>query len=358
MSKSKLNLNENYKEYRGEIEFIFKDKLGNVVNQYVEPNIVKIFAKEILSHRMYHSKIWDRTANSGTGDWIQNPIDPLEDFSVKYILFGASFDDNGIALDTNDPRFYTTDPVTQIAVPLRLAPGADYNGGLINAIPLSEPERPLKRIERVDFEPTYQPAGTPQLQSDVRALNNIVLLETTLLSEEYNGFNLGTSGTSLGSAGGDAFTITEVALVAGKELGAIGDCNCDPNKLFLEGDSSDVALAATANGTDVITLDSSVVDINLIKEGDQVKIIGQGGTADSDETLDQISPFYLVVAKSLGGRDIQLDRVPTDSDQNPLSGPIGVFRDTLRIFSHRILSTPVRKTSDFEILVRWRIFFN
>ena len=348
----KLNLTENFKEYKGEIEFLWFDKLGNLVKRHVEPNIVKIFAKEILAHRMYHSKVWDPNANSGTGAWVQNPVDPDEDFSAKYILLGASFDENGVPLDTNDPRYYTIDPVTQLPIPNRLDPGADYDGGLINAIPLAEPDRPLKRIENVDFEPTYQPAGTPQLQGDVRAMNNVVLLETTLLPEEYNGFALG------GSAGGDAFTITEVALAAGKELDAVGGCDCDPKKIFLEGDSDGVALSATASGTDVITLDPSVVDVNLIKEGDQIKIVGVGGTADTDDTLDQVTPHYLVLSKSLGGHDIQLDRVPTDSEQNPIVGPIGVFKNTLRIFSHRILSTPVRKTKDFEILIRWRIIFN
>jgi hypothetical protein len=350
---SKLNLSENFKEYKGEIEFIFKDKLGNIVKRHVEPNIVKIFAKEILSHRMFHSKVWDRTANSGTGDWVQNPIDPLEDFSAKYILFGASFDEDGVPLDANDPRYYTVDPVTQIPIPNRLTPGADFDGGLINAIPIAEPDRPLKRIENVDFEPTYQPAGTPQLQSDVRAMNSIVLLETTLLPEEYNGFSLGSTGTG---GGGDSFTITEVALTAGKELGIVGSCDCNPRKLFLEGDASGMALAATSSGTDIITLDPTVIDVNLIKEGDQIKIVGP--STDSEDTLNQVTPYYLVLAKSLGGRDIQLDRVPTDADQNPLVGPIGVFRDTMRIFSHRILSTPVRKTRDFEILIRWRIIFS
>lgn len=355
MSKPKLNLTENYREYRGEIEFIFKDKLGNIVKRQIEPNIVKIFAKEILSHRMFHSKVWDPTANSGTGDWVQNPVDPTEDFSVKYMLFGASFDENGAPLGDSDSRFYTTDPLTQIAVPNRLFPGAENEGGLINAIPIAEPDRPLKRIENIGFEPTYQPAGTPQLQDDVRAMNNIVLLETTLRPEEYNGFNLGSGGTTGG--GGDSFTLTEVALASGKELNSVSDCECDPKKIFLEGNDG-VALAATATGTDVVSLDSSVTNVDLIKEGDQIKLIETGGTSDSEETLDQVTPFYLVVSKSLGGRDIQLDRVPTDSDQNPLVGPVGLFRDTLRIFSHRILSAPVRKTSDFEILVRWRIIFN
>lgn len=347
-----LNLRDryNYKEYKGEIEFIFKDRNGNIVDTIIEPNIVKIFAKEIISHRIPHSKVWDRTANSGTGAWVQNTVDPDEDLSVKYILFGASFDDNGVPLDTNDPRYYTVDPVTQIAVPIRLQPGADFGGGLINAIPIAEPDRPLKRIENVDFEATYQPAGTPQLQGDVRAMNNIVLLETTLLQDEYNGFGL--SGTE-----GDFFTITEVALAGGAELGAVSNCECDPKKLFLEGDSG-TALSATASGTDIITLDATVVDPDIIREGDQIKIVAAGGTADSSDTLDQVTPFYLVVSKVPGGRDVQLDRVPATSDQTPITGSIGVFKDTLKIFSHRILSSPIKKTRDFEILVRWRIIFN
>jgi hypothetical protein len=348
----KLNLREkyNYKEFKGEIEFIIKDRNGTIVDTIIEPNIVKVFAKEILSHRLPHSRVWDRTANSGVGAWVQSTVDPTEEFSAKYILFGASFDENGVPLDTNDTRFYQIDPITQIAVPIRLEPGADFGGGLINAIPVAEPDRPLKRIENIDFEATFQPAGTPQLQADVRAVNNIVLFETTLLQDEYNGFGL--SGTS-----GDFFTITEVALAAGVELDTIGSCECDPKELFLTGDTGGVALGASASGTDTITLDTSV-DPSSIKEGDQIKIVAAGGTAAAAATLGQVTPFYLVVSKTAGGRDVQLDRVPAASDQTPIVGPIGIFKSTLRIFSHRILSSPVKKTSDFEILVRWRIIFS
>lgn len=343
-----ISLSDNYKEYKGEIEFIIKDRNGNTIDTIIEPNIVKIYAKEIISHRIGHSKIWDPVANSGTGGWVQSTVDPNEEFAVKYILFGASFDENGVPLDTNDSRFYETDSVTQTPTPLRLMPGADYDGGLINAVPLAEPNRPLKRIENIDFETTYQPAGTPLLQEDVRALNNIVLFETTLLPEEYNGFNLTDS---------DFFTITEVALAAGKELDSISTCECDPKSLFLEGNNG-VAFGATASGTDVITLSGDVTEAaNLINIGDSIKIVSTGGTADSS-TLDQISPYYLVINKSTGGRDLQLDRVPVNNLQTPITGSIGVFRNTLRIFSHRILKSPVKKTSDIQILVRWRIYFN
>ena len=354
--KKTITENIPYREYKGEIEFVFKDRLGNIIDTYVEPNIVKIFAKEVLSHRMPHSKIWDRTANGGTGAWVASDIDPTEEFSVKYILLGASFDEDGIPLDTDDPRYYIEDPVTNIAVPIKLTPGANYGGGLINAIPIAEPDRPLKRIETISYsEPTYQPAGTPLLQDDVRAMNNVVLLETTLLTDEYNGF---VDGSVAGGTGGGSFTITEVALAGGKELDSVGACECDPKDLFLEGNTDSTGLLASANGTDVISLDPSVTNVDLIKEGDQIKIVASGGTIETTDTLNQVTPYYLVIGKTPGGRDIQLDRVPTDSDQNPIVGNVGIFRDTLRIFSHRILSTPVKKNSNVEILIRWRIIFN
>jgi len=341
------------RDYKGEIEFIIKDRNGNVIDRHVEPNIVKIFAKEMLAHTLPFSKVWDPEANTGLGDWVDSTLDPAEDFAAKYILFGASFDDDGVPLDSNDARYYATDDVTGGVVPIRLLPGADYDGGLINAIQIAEPDRPLKRIESQSFEATYQPSGTPFLQADVRAVNSILVLETTLKSSEYNGFGLTDS---------DFFTITEVALAGGKELGAVGACECTPRELFLEGtegsEGLDNPLPIIMSGGDTVTLDPSVVDVDLIQEGDQVMIVSESSNIKSLERLDQISPFYLVVSKSTTGRDIVLDRVPVDSDQNPITGTQGIFRDTLRIFSHRILLTPVKKSGDFEIITRWRIIFN
>jgi hypothetical protein len=348
----KLTLKENIGKFAvGEVEFIIKDRHGHVINTICEKNIVKIFAKEIISHRIPFSKVWDPNAGS-EGAWVSNTVDPDEDFGIKYILFGASFDDHGVPLDTNDPRYYTIDSVTGIPTPIRLEPGAYYEGGLINAIPISEPMRPLKRVENVAFEASYQPAGTPLLQEDVRAMNNIVMFETTLRAEEYNGF---------GASDSDFFTITEVALVAGRTLGLVGACEADPKTLFLEGlggTTGDNPMPATASGGDVVTLDD-VASVELIKEGDQVKLVSLGSGSDGAYgNLDQITPFYLVVAKSSTGRELQLDRVPADKDQKPIVGDIGVYRDTLRIFSHRILTSPVKKSSDFEILCRWRIIMS
>lgn len=338
----------NMRDFKGQIEFIFKDRNGNILHRFIEPNVIKIFAKEIISHRLGHSRVWDPDADSGLGAWVTSTVDIDEDFSVKYIFFGASFDENGIPLGSNDTRFYTQDPATDEFIPNRLGVGADFDGGLINAIPIAEPDRPLKRVERIDFEPTYQPAGTPLLQSDVRAVNNIVIYETTIRPDEYNGFGLTDS---------DFFTITEVALAAGKELDAVGKCECTPRELFLEGDSSGTSLLASTTGGSTITLDSSA-PVDLIKEGDQIMIVSPGGTSKDLDELDQVSPFYLVISKSATGRDMELDHVPVDNNNNPLTGDVGVFRDTLRIFSARILSVPVTKSKEFEIVVRWSIVFN
>jgi hypothetical protein len=340
---------------KGIIEIIIRDKRGNVVEHYFEPNIVKIFAKEMLAHRLPASEIWDVNANSGSGGWVASEIDVTEEFAARYILFGASFDENGVALDTNDPRYYTIDETTGQPVPIRLSPGADYDGGLINAIPLSEPARPLKRIEAVGFQATFQPAGNPLLQSDVRGMNNIVTLQTTLRLNEYNG---------LGVTESDFFTITEIALAGGKKFDAIGQCDCDPRTLFLQGATTgstgtsgvSTPIPATANGNDVVTLDAEYAD--AVKEGDQIKLVGSSDTA-GEETISQVTPFYLVISKAAGGRDCQLDRVPVHSGTNsPIIGNVGVYRDTLRLFSHRILNAPIKKSADFEIQVIWRIIFS
>lgn len=334
------------KTYDGEVEIEIRDLRGNIHQRRREHNIIKIFAKEIISHRIPYSKVWDPTSSSGSGDWVTHNID-LDEFAAKYIVFGASFDENGNPLDAADTRFYAPDSVAGGYIPIPLEPGADYDGGLINPVPIAEPYRPLKRIERIYFEPSYQPAGTPLLQPDVRAINNIVVLETTLRKDEYNGFGLTSS---------DFFTLTEVALVGAAEIGSVGACECDPRDIFMTGDNG--PLLATAAGTSTISLDSSVTAVDLIKEGDQIKIVDQSSTASDDAILDQLNPYYLVTHKALGGRDITLDRTPVTANDTALTGAIGVLRDGFRIFSHRILKTPVKKSEDFEIVVRWRIILN
>lgn len=347
---NKIKLNERAGDAKGIIEFVIKDSKGNIVS-IQEENIVKIFAKEMLSHRLPSTEAWSRTANTGTGGWTARNADSDEEFAPRYILLGASYDATSLVpLDTNDSRFYTQDAVTGKYEPIRLGPGAEYDGGLINAIPLAEPDRPLLRIEDVKYEATYQPAGTPLLESDVRAINNIVLLESTIAQDEYNGFGITNS---------DFFTITEVALAGGKKIDSVTTCELTPRELFLEGSTSGDAILVNYSGTDVISIDPSESQVDLIKEGDQIKLVEAGGTVGASEELDQVNPYYLVTSKQTGGRDIQLDRVPVDSTGTPLaSGSLGVFRDTLRIFSHRLLSSPVRKSSDYEILVRWRLIFS
>lgn len=353
-----LNVNEQYgsgidhkgrrvNTYKGEIEFIIRDKHGRTIDTIYQPNIIKIFAKEILAHRLPYSKVWDTNANGGAGAWITHDID-IDEFAAKYIVFGASFGDDGYPLDSADSRFYIPDAITGGNIPITLGVGAEYDGGLINPIPIAEPTRPLKRVERIYFESSYQPSGTPLLQDDIRAINNIVVFETTLLKSEYNGF---------GITAGDFFTITEVALVGAAEIGSVGSCECSPREIFLTGENG-TSLPATASGTTTVSLDPSVMNLNLIKEGDQIKIVARDTTASGDDILDQLNPYYLVINKVPGGHDIVVDRVPVDSDNIPLNGQIGILRDGFRIFSHRVLKTPVKKSEDFEIVVRWRIILN
>lgn len=328
----------------GEVEIIARDKNGNLL--YHTPgsqNAVKIMAKEIISHRVQHSKIWDKINN----EWTTSTIDPDEDYSLKYIMLGASFDSSYLPLSSDDDRYYETSPITGKKVAKSVDVGATNYGGLINPVLISEPTRPLKRIERIYYEPSYQPAGSPLLNADVRALNNILVLETVLELDEYNGF---------GTTSSDYFTLTEVALAAGKEIGSTGACECDPHDLFLEGSGGD-AIVATANGTSTINIDVSET-VDTIKEGDQIKIVESGSTADSDNILNQLNPYYLVVSKAIGGVSVTLDRTPVDSDGNALSGQIGVFKDTLRIFSHKILSAPYIKNDNIELTIRWRLLFS
>lgn len=344
----------------GIVEFIIKDKNGKILDHKIEKNIIKIFAKEMLAHRLPCSDVWDPSANGGLGAWVSSGIDLNEEFSARYIMFGASYDENGNPLGTNDTRYYTIDTVTGQYIPVRLNPSADYDGGLINAIPIAEPTRPLKRVEKISFRSTYQPSGSPLIDANVRAINNIVSLETTLNLSEYNGFE---------TSSGNFFTIAEVALVGGRLFNTVPNCDCNPINLFLQGISGssgtvtstdvEVAVSAVANGTNVITIDlaepTSAVD--LFKVGDQVKLVNQGGTQSNHTTLNQVNSNYLVTSFS-GGRDIQLDRVPTDINGDPIVGNIGVFRNTMKIFSHRILSYPIRKSDIFEIVVRWNIVFS
>jgi len=340
----KITFDEHYpigKGCHGVIEIIVKDRKGIVLDRWIEPNIVKIFGKEMLSHRIPSTEVWDPQANSGAGGWVANNIDPNNEFSARYILFGASFDATNIPVD-NDPRYYQQDEATGTYVPKRLGPGAEYSGELINAIPIAEPYRPLKKVETIGFNPTYQPSGLPLLQDDVRAINNIVLLETTLRLDEYNGF---------GTTGNDYFVITEVALAGGRKIETVGSCELTPRRLFLEG-----PINCEANGSDMISIPVSESQVDLVKQGDQIMIVGPSGS--SGDTLQQVSPYYLVLSKAVGGRDIQLDRTPVDSNNHPIVGPIMVFRDTLRIFSMRILSVPFRKSCNFEITCRWSLIYS
>jgi hypothetical protein len=356
-----ISPNDAYRNFKGEVEIIIKDRKGNVVKSYREHNLIKVFAKEMLAHALPYSKVWDpdATAGTGTGVWVDRTEDLYAQFAPKYILLGASYDANGEPLGKADTRYYTFDVTTGTYSALKPNVGADNDGDLINPIPISEPTRPLKRIESVTFDSSYQPADSPLLDDSVRAMNNVVMFESTLLTDEYNGF---------GGSGSQLFTITEVALAGGKELdGSIGACECTPRILFLDGinDTNDESIAAIAGGGSTITIDPTAVgtdEYNTIVEGDQIMIVARAGSAEEYDVMGQVNPFYLVIDKPVGGINLTLDRTPTFIDgagtEQTLTGDIGVYRDTLRLFSQRILTEPFTKNDVFEITIRWNIFFN
>jgi hypothetical protein len=330
------------KDVAGFVHIIVRDAVTKeIVWQNIDQNIIKIFAKESFSHSIVPANLWDPIGNT----WVPNGLD-LELYRPRYIVFGAAFDDNLLPISGVDTRYYQPDSINGGFSPIQLTPGATNNGGLINAVPIASPTHPLKRVERVYFEPSYQPAGTPLLYDDVRAINNVVVFQTTLQANEYNG---------LTTTSGDFLTLTEVALVAAPEQPLVGVCECDPQTIFLTGDSGGLAFDSLAASGSTITLAPTVVNVNDIQEGDQVKIVAQGSTPDTTATLNQPNPYYLVVNKATGGHDITLDRTPVDVNNVPLTGNIGVLRDTFRMFSHRILSSPVKKSQDFEIDIRWLI---
>lgn len=346
----KIVSKDSYKNYRGEIEIIFKDKNGRVVKHIVQENLIKVFAKEILSKALPYSKIWNPTGGSGSGAWEDRTSELYDDFAPKYILLGASYDDAYEPLGKSDTRFYTYDNTTATYTAVTPEVGADNMGDLINPIPISEPTRPLKRIEAVSFSSSYQPSDTPLLDDTVRAMNNVVSFETTLTTSEYNG--IGGSATA-------EFTITEVALAGGKELDtSIGACECAPHILFLEGTGgvNDDSIPATAFGTTALTLTGTVADINSIQIGDQIMIVAETSSTETYDTLGQVNPYYLVVDKM--GASLTLDRTPTSATTGILSGSVGVYRSSLRLFSHRVLDEPVTKSSVYEIVLRWNIYMS
>jgi hypothetical protein len=314
---------------------------GEVIRDTIEKNIIKIFAKEVFSHSIIPARIWDPIADQ----WVNHSVD-VDMFKVRYITFGASFDENNEQISGIDSRYYTPNTITGGIDPIRLGAGATYDGDLINPIPISDAGRPLKKIEKIYFSPSYQPAGNPLVYGDVRAINNVVVFQTTLRPDEYN---------SLTGTTGDSLTITESQLVAAPEIINTGACECPPRQLFLEGDGGDVAFEAVASGAQTISLSTDVVNVNSIREGDQIKIVAEGSEITDSDTLVQINPYYLVVNKQHGGRDITLDRTPVTADGSPITGPIGVLRDSYRVFSHRILSAPFKKSATFEVDIKWMI---
>jgi hypothetical protein len=134
-------------------------------------------------------------------------------------------------------------------------------------------------------------------------------------------------------------------------------CNCPPRDIFLLGHTDGLPLQANiaVAGSTVSLTETTGEYINYIKVGDTIKIVASDSTAAENNELDQLNPFYLVMSKVNGGVDITVDRTIRTANNTPITGAVGVFKDEFRMFSHRILQTPVKKSSDFEVIVRWSI---
>ena len=348
-----MKLQNNYnisQNTSGEIELLFKNKHGQIVDKKVFHNIIKIYMKDHIAHTLPYPYVWDPTGGTGSGDWVTNDVN-RDLFFPKYIIIGAAYDTStanyGAPLNTNDTDYYKTDPISGQKVPITLYSGDTYNG-LIKAIPINVSNNiPLKRIENISFDATYQPPGTPYLRSDVRAMYNIVSFKTTLTTSEYNGF--GGSYTS--------FDICELALVSGPAFdSSVSDCDCDPHTLFMMGDGGNYDTGASAvspidisivEGSNIITL-ANASNANYIYEGDQIKLIS---------THSMISEYYLVMNKS--GATLTLDRVPKDDTNTNLpSGNYTMWVDRFRMLAHSILPQPFSKTSALEVDITWKIYFS
>lgn len=339
----------------GKLEIIIKDKNGNVIDRRIDHNIIKIFMKDHIPHTLAYPYVWDPTGGTGEGDWVANVLNHADLYHPKYIILGAAFDTSpssyGSPLSTNDADYYETDPISGQKSPKTLYSGAEYGGGLIKPIPIKVSDgRPLKRIESATTElATYQPPGTPYLRNDVRALFNVLKLQTTLEIDEYNGF----------SDTYNYFDICEVALVSGPAFGAsVSDCDCDPEQLFLLGDGCvyndggattvDAMEVTLTAGSTILTL-SNADNADCIYPGDQIKLIAPGYT--------QTTQHYLVYSKS--GNQLTLDRVPKDDQNvNLPSGTYTMWVDRHRILCHRILESPFSKTSALEVTIIWNIYYS
>ena len=114
---------------------------GEIVSDTIDKNIIKIFAKESISHSIVPQNLWDPIGTA----WVPHALD-LELYRPRYIVFGAAFDENQQPVSGVDNRYYEPDTISGGFRAITLTPGATFGGGLINAVPIASPDRPLKRV--------------------------------------------------------------------------------------------------------------------------------------------------------------------------------------------------------------------
>lgn len=317
----------------GTIQIITKNKHGQTIKTHTQTNTLKTHLKETLTHQIQPNNLWNPNANNGTGAWQPNTT-KLDRTTPRYIILGASYDTNGNPIQ-NDPRYYTTNNQNQ-TTPIKITPGNTHPNLLINPIPINTPNRPLKKIQNIYLTNTYQPAGTPTLQTDTQALNTTITFETTLQTEEYNGI------TGIGQ---DHFTITEIGIATGPEEYTTNPteavCEKLPHELFQN------TYNVNLTGTATVVIDTTT-DTTTLHQGDQVQITDPTGTT-------QLNNYYLIIHKTPGGHDITLDRIPTDTNGNPITGATTLIQNNMQIIAHRILTYPQTKNINTELTIRWSL---
>lgn len=275
-------------------------------------NIIKVAAKEVMAINLAPPRVWDPNEQ----EWVDNSLS--DDMSVRYMWFGTG--------STS-----------------MLSSSFNYDGSLQEPILIST-LTPLKRIESVYLNNSYQPSGNPYNHDDVRAILNEIVFETVMKADEYN---------ELPDTSGSDVILAEAGLVAARELPVDDDCGCAPDILFLGTENDGTAIPITFSGSEVVTINVSSSKHTTIKAGDQIKIVASGTLkTDMHDVIEQHNPYYTVVEKLTNGRDLLLDRIPRNADNDILTGSAGIFRVGHRLICYKKI--PVfRKSFPLEITFSW-----
>ena len=312
--KSNINVRDKAKNVMsGKLTCKVRNVLTGETSVFHEDNIIKASAKEIMAMSLAPQRVWDPNAQ----EWVANTS--IDDLSVRYMWFGTAADS---VLET----------------------GFNYNGSLKEAIPISVSNTPLKRIEAVHLLNSYQPAGNAYNYDDVRPVLNEIVFETVMKADEYN---------EMPDTAGSDVILAEAGLVAAAEIELEDECNCTPDILFTGSENDGTAIPVTLTGSELISINPSSSKHTTIKAGDCIKIVASGNLkTDEHDIVDQHNAYYMVVSKLEDGRDLLLDRTPRNSDNEALTGSLGIYRVGHRMICYKKIP-PFKKSYPLEITFSW-----